>query len=370
VSSRNPRPPDGGPRRAVGAPGAAGWDEDALTRRFAELVGPPRGELVLGVGDDCAVLRPDPEEDLCWTVDSLEEGVDFRREWLSLEEVGARAVAVALSDIAAAGGRPLAVLFSLGSAGPAVAEELLGLFEGAARAARGWGVAVAGGDLTRRERGVGVTVSALGAVPRGRALLRSGARAGDEIWVTGRLGLARAGLRLLREVGREGALRENRAAFERYAHPSPRLAEGAWLSERAPISACLDLSDGAARDLSRLCAASRVAARLEAEAVLAAAALPGERGLQDALFGGEDFELLVTIPLGGLAEIAPEFSRRFDLPLTRIGEVLEGSGVVLRTERGERPLAAVGWDHVQGGEDHFGGERSRRSKGEGSPPEG
>ena len=321
-------------------------DEDALALRFAELLEPPRPPLVLGLGDDAAVLRLDPGEDLVWTVDALEEDVDFRREWLDAGGIGSRAVAATLSDIAAMGGRPLAVLLALASADPEPAAELLELFTGAARAAGRWGAVVAGGDVGRRRAGTGVYVTALGAVPHGEAWTRGGARPGDELWVTGRLGLARAGLRLLRELGKERATREAPDAVSRFLDPFPRLDEAAWLRDRVPVRACIDLSDGLARDLPRLCAASGVGARLDGAAVRSVSAEGGASGVREALLGGEDFELLLALPPGALRGAGSEFVRRFGLPLTRVGETLRERRITIRGPAGEEPLPAGGWDHL------------------------
>ncbi|MFN2433667.1 MAG: thiamine-phosphate kinase [Gemmatimonadota bacterium] len=320
-------------------------DEDVLTRAFAAIAPlPPEGVLLLGIGDDAAVLRPLPGEDLVWTVDSLEEGIDFERAWLDLEEAGGRAVGAALSDLAAMGARPLALLLALGSASEEAGRELLTLFRGAASAGERFGAAVAGGDLTHRERGAAVTVTALGAVPAGAAIRRSGARAGDELWVTGTLGAAAAGLRLLRSHGRARAAAEDPGAVERFVRPVPRLREGAWLLERSAVRAALDLSDGLARDLARLCAASRVGARLDEDALRRVAHRRDADGLRDALHGGEDFELLLAVAPGVAAGVAEDFRARFDLPLTRVGHFVSGSGVTVRGPSGEGPLPPEGFD--------------------------
>ncbi len=328
---------------------AGGWpsDEDALTRRFAELAGAASPPIALGIGDDCAVLRPDSGEDLLWSIDSQEEEVDFRREWMTLEEIGARAAAAALSDLAGSGARPLAILLSLGSAAADPAEELLALFRGAARIARSCGAAVVGGDVTRRARGVGVTVAVLGSAPRGAVLLRRGARPGDGIWVTGSLGLAAAGLSLLRDRGRSAAEIADAPAVERFVRPAPRIAEALWLRERGAAHAMLDLSDGLARDLSRLCAASGVGAVLEAESVLEAAAAAGESGLQNALHGGEDLELLLSAGSQSIAAFVKSFTELFGVGLTRIGEIRSAPGLYLRRAGREAPLIPAGWDHVR-----------------------
>jgi thiamine-monophosphate kinase len=279
-------------------------------------------------------------------VDALEEGVDFRRAWLRPEEVGARAVAVALSDLAGMAARPLAVLLVLGSAAPRPARELAALFRGAAAASRRWGAAVAGGDLTRRAAGAGVAVTALGAVPRAQGLRRSTAWPGDEVWVTGTLGLAARGLRLLQARGRRRAEADAPEAFARYARPVPRIAEAAWLAARAGLTAGMDLSDGLARDLARLCAESRLGAVLDEARVRESAAEPWDPDLDGALHGGDDYELLLTAPAGVLAPLAPEFERTFGVPLRRVGMVDAGPGLRLAGDGATRPLERGGWDHL------------------------
>jgi thiamine-monophosphate kinase len=320
--------------------------EDLLTRCFAQLAGPPAGELVVGIGHDCAVLRPAGGEDLVWSVDSQEEGLDFRREWSTAEEIGARAVAVALSDVAAAGGRPLAVLLSLASGEPDPADELQRLFEGALGQVTRWGGRLAGGDLSRRQTGISVTVSVLGAVPRGAAVLRSGALAGDELWVTGIPGLAATGRRVLEKLGRPAAERDYRPAVERFLRPEPRLEQASWLRERVSVHAALDLSDGLGRDLPRLCAASGVGARLDVAALTTL--VRGSEGLDldDALYGGDDYELLLAVPAGSVAGLAGEFSGAFGLQLTRVGEILREPALILSGPDGDRPLVPAGWDNV------------------------
>ncbi|HEY7529046.1 MAG TPA: thiamine-phosphate kinase [Gemmatimonadota bacterium] len=313
---------------------------------FREIAGPPSGTLLLGIGDDAAVLRPLPGEDLVWTVDALEEEVDFRREWLRPEEVGARAVAVTLSDLAGMAARPLAGLLVLGSAAPRPARELGALFRGAAAAARRWGAAVAGGDLTRRRWGAGIAVTALGAVPRAQGLRRSTAWPGDEIWVTGTPGLAARGLRLLGSRGRRRAEAEAPEAFARYVRPTPRLDEAGWLAARAGITAGIDLSDGLALDLGRLCAASRLGAVLDEALVREASAEPWDPDLRGALEGGDDYELLLTAPPGALGPLAAEFERAFRVPIRRVGETVAEAGLRIGGRGGTRPLARGGWDHL------------------------
>lgn len=332
-----------GPPPRGGSDGALDRDEDSLTARFRELAGAPGPGIALGMGDDASVLTATPGGDLVWTVDVLEEDVDFRRAWLTLEEVGGRAVGAALSDLAAMSARPWAVLLALGSAATDPAPELLALFRGAAAAAARFGASVAGGDLTRRTAGVGVAVTALGTLPAGTSLTRAGALAGDELWVTGEPGRAARGLGLLERLGRAAAEAADPAAVAAWVAPVPRLAEAEWLRERARPHAAIDLSDGLARDLARLCVASRVGARLEAAAFEA----EDETALQRMLTGGEDFELLLAGHPGVLKDVAADFTRDFGLAIRRVGEVTAGDGIVLRGGDGsERALDPEGWDHV------------------------
>jgi thiamine-monophosphate kinase len=333
-----------GPPPAGGSDETLARDEDSLTACFRELAGTLGPGIAIGIGDDASILPATPGRDLVWTVDVLEEEVDFRRAWLTLEEVGGRAVAAALSDLAAMSARPWAVLLALGSAAADPAPELLELFRGAAAAAARFGASVAGGDLTRRAAGVGVAVTAVGTLPAGTALTRSGALPGDELWVTGEPGHAARGLALLEQLGRAAAEARDPAAVAAWVAPVPRLAEAEWLRERTSPHAAIDLSDGLARDLARLCAASRVGARVEAAALEA----KDDADLRRALTGGEDFELLLSMHPGALRGVAADFTRDFGLALRRVGEVTAADGIVLRGGDGsERALDPEGWDHVR-----------------------
>jgi thiamine-monophosphate kinase len=303
--------------------------------------------LTLGIGDDAAVIRPAPGEDLVWTVDALEEEVDFRREWLSAREVGARAVLAAASDLAAMGARPLAVLLCLGSGAPEPGSELLQVFEGAAAAARDLEAIVAGGDLTRRAGGLGAAVTAIGAVPAGGAWTRAGARPGDELWVTGVVGRAARGLELLGRLGRRAAEADDPDAVRRWTAPVPRLAEARWLRRSVPVRAAIDLSDGLALDLARLAGASGAGARLDEAALREAVGGVEGTALEHALAGGEDFELLLAVAAGSLDRLSPDFTRELGTPIRRIGRVVTGEGVVVEGRTGRRPLSRAGWDHVR-----------------------
>lgn len=253
--------------------------------------------LIMGIGDDCAVYRPKPGEDLLFTADQSIEDVHFRAA-CPAGKIGERALARALSDIAAMGGQPRFCLISL--AAPRDVEWIKAFFRGLLRTAKRTGVALAGGDLASADR-VYCDVTICGAVERGKALRRDGARPGDSLWVSGRLG----------------------KSWERRIEP--RLELGRELLGRA--TACIDLSDGLALDLYRLAKASGVAAQIDR--------VPLVRGatMERALHGGEDYELLFTLPP---ARLGPRGT-------TRIGGVLRGRPGEIRCEG--RAIEPRGWDH-------------------------
>jgi thiamine-monophosphate kinase len=293
-------------------------------RRWAGA-GRPGGELALGIGDDCAIYRPrGAREELLFTTDLLVEDVHFRRATHPAAAVGHKALARGLSDIAAMGGRPRFCLLSL--ALPDWADEgwVRGFYGGLLHLARAAGAPLAGGDLGRSARLV-CDIVVCGSAPAGTALRRDGARAGDEIYVSGRLGASALGL----ATG-------HGAAWRRHLRPQPRLELGRFLRARLGATAAMDLSDGLSLDLGRLCRASGLAAAISAP--------PRFRGasLEQALHGGEDYELLFTVPA------ATRVPARFDAgPLTRIGVMQRGrAGEVLLDGV---PLAPLGWDPFRPG---------------------
>ena len=286
------------------------------------------GALAVGVGDDAAVIRPARGEQLVVSVDAAAEGVSFRREWLSSREIGYRAVTAALSDLAAMAAAPMGVLVAIAVASDAH-EELMELADGIADAVRAARSVIVGGNLTRAER-LSLTTTVLGSafVP----VTRSGARPGDLLYVTGRLGGPAAALRSF-EAGKDPSP-EVRA---RFATPVARLAEARWLAARG-VTAAIDLSDGLVGDAGHLAAASDVALEIQMERV---PVFPGA-SMEDALGGGEEFELL-------LAARSPlpdqEFSERFAVPITPIGRIVEGSRDVRVMRDGKRVATPKGYDH-------------------------
>jgi thiamine-monophosphate kinase len=294
-----------------------------LIDRVRRLIGQPQARgIVLGIGDDCAIFRPRGlGEDLLFTTDMLIEDIHFRRETHGAADVGWKALARGLSDIAAMGGEPRFCLLSLAAAGWTDQRWIDGFYRGLLRLAEMAGAPLAGGDFARAGKTM-CDVVVCGAAPRGKALRRDGARPGDVIFVSGRLGGSALGL-----ATRRGE------AWKRHRRPEPRLALGRFLREKLGATAAMDLSDGLSLDLHRLCLASRLAALIEPPPRFQGA------NLEQALHGGEDYELLFTVPPG--ANVPREFKGQ---PLTRIGEMRKGRpGTV---ELNGAPLSALGYDHL------------------------
>jgi thiamine-monophosphate kinase len=279
------------------------------------------------------VLRIPPGSEVLVTTDFCLEGVHFRREWHPPQSVGHRCLVRGLSDIAAMGGKPLAAFLSL--AVPASIEQrwIDGFMRGLLRLAADHGVVLAGGDSAESHAGVLADIILLGSVPRGRAVLRSGAKPGDSIYVTGELG--GSALALQRLIDRPGSKLSPRAN-QRHFFPEPRVALGMLLRRRRFATAMIDISDGLSTDLAHICEESRVGARLYAEALPRAPGTP----LELALNGGDDYELLFTA-----APRARLPAQLLGVRISRIGEITRRKGTVLVQHREQRPLVPRGWQH-------------------------
>ena len=313
--------------------------------------------LIKGVGDDAAVFRQRAGFDTVITADMLVEGVDFRlgAGWSSARDLGHKALAVSLSDVAAMGARPLFCLLSVGvprarwRAG--FAEEF---YRGVLDVAGPFGVRVIGGDTSRTPAHVVVDSVVLGETRKGRAVTRGGARAGDQIFVTGSLGGAAAGLRILeRRAERNRRTRDERALVTRQKRPTPRVEWGALLGEEGLATALIDLSDGLSSDLAHVCRESGVGARIESallplDARLAAAGFDADEALALALDGGEDFELLFTVSPRKLSRLPREVA---GVPVARVGEVTAARGRVTLVggDGRARRLRPGGFEHFRRG---------------------
>jgi len=331
---------------APATPLGPGGEFERLRAVFARL-GPRLGD----VGDDAALVSVDGAA-LALSCDLSVEGRHFRRQWLTPEEIGWRAGAAALSDLAAVAAEPLGVLAAVGIPEGGEGEFLEALMDGLAGAAERCGARVWGGDLVRASE-VTVDVTVVGRATR--PVRRRGAGVGDGVWVTGALGGPAAAIAAWESGAVPVPLHR-----QRFARPLPRVAESWWLRDHG-ATAMLDISDGLVGDAGHLAAASGVGVEIEvervpvvgevgevggeAEAAEAAAAAGLSRGLRFALQGGEEYELLVALPASfGEAEV-PEFEHRFRLALTRVGTVREGAGVTVL--RGGQPI------DVGGGFSHF-----------------
>jgi thiamine-monophosphate kinase len=294
--------------------------EMEFVKRLRRRVRLPAGSgVVLGIGDDCAIYRPrGSSEDLLFTTDLLIEDVHFRRSTHRARDIGWKALARGLSDIAAMGGGPRFCLVSLAIA-PYCDQRWIDHFY---RGLLSLGVPLAGGDVARADK-LMCDIVVAGAVPSGKALRRDGAREGDAIYVSGALGGSALGLETRRGK-----------AWIRHLHPEPRMALGRFLRERLHAHTAMDLSDGLSLDLSRMCRASGLAAEIGAPPVF-----PGAT-LDQALHGGEDYELLFTVAPG--TRVPGTFQ---DLPLTRIGAMCKGrvGAVMLDGKR----LPPLGYDHLR-----------------------
>jgi thiamine-monophosphate kinase len=280
----------------------------------------PASGLVLGIGDDCAIYRPKgSREDLLLTTDLLIEDVHFRRNTHSAADLGWKCLARGLSDIAAMGGEPRFCLVSLAVPAWAHAGWVAGFYRGLLRLANREKTELAGGDLARSEKAA-CDIVVGGSAPHGRALRRDGARAGDAIYVSGALGGSAMGF--VKGFGK---------AWKRHLRPEPRLAAGRFVRQRLRATAAMDLSDGLSLDLARLCEASGLRAEIAPPP-----RYPGAT-LEQALHGGEDYELLFTVP--PRVKVPMEFE---GLPLTRIGTMRRGKAGV---DLNGAPLPALGWDH-------------------------
>ncbi len=306
------------------------------------------GDVRVGLGDDAAVLKLDGDREWVLSCDASIEDVHFRLATHPADSVGYKSLMRAASDLAAMGAQPRYFLLTISLPAKLTGRWLDDFLRGMARAARSLGIRAIGGDTTSGAN-VSIDVTVIGELASGRAVTRSGARIGDYIYVSGKLGRAELGLELTLAGRRPDAV--VREFVVAHLYPKARIELGAWLAKRGVASAMMDLSDGFSTDLARLCKASGVGARIE-RAVIPRVRIPADAAkklaipkvdpLYLALHGGEDYELLFTVPERKLKLLrrAPGFSR-----LAQIGRIIRGNKVLLRHQNGtESPLRAAGWD--------------------------
>lgn len=295
-----------------------------------------------GIGDDCAVLRLLPGRDSLITTDFTLEGIHFRRDWHPAESVGHRCLARGLSDIAAMGGEPVAVFLSL-----ALPRDLPQSWVG--RFARSLialtekhGAMLAGGDTAESPNGILADIIVVGTVPKGKAILRSGARPGDRIFVSGELGGSAAAVVAMRARPKK---KLNPRDYRRHFYPEPRIELGRILRERGLATAMIDTSDGLSTDLAHICEESGVGAELDAALIPRAFVGTSARevDLDLALHGGEDYELLFTAPPG--RRVPRQIA---GVALTQIGEITRARGIFVTNAKGVAyELHPQGWEHFR-----------------------
>jgi len=310
----------------------------------------PSGSILVGIGDDASVLRVPKNRDLLCTTDFSLEGVHFRRDWHPPESVGHRCLARGLSDIAAMGGDPIAAFLSLALPAKLPQSWVDGFLKGFLFLAKRFNVPLAGGDTAESPAGVLADIVVLGSVRhsptsrksgerRGTAVLRSAARSGDRIFVSGQLGSSAAALALLRS-GKRFTPKD----FPRYFFPEPRIDVGRALREKRIATSMIDLSDGLSTDVSHLCEESGLGAEIWQGSIPHANVGKGRQvALKCALHGGEDYELLFTA--------APKTrvpSKIAGVQITEIGQITRGPQIILREASGATAkLEPRGWEHFR-----------------------
>jgi thiamine-monophosphate kinase len=304
----------------------------------------------IGPGDDAAVVKPPRGQREALTTDALVDGVHFDQAFVPPDAIGHRALAVNLSDLAAMGAEPRAALLSLALPDALAVATVDGILDGFLSHAATHGTTLLGGNITRTPGPLVINVTVIGAVrPRG-ALTRSGARPGDEIYVTGALGDAAAGLAMLRTSA--AAATAESVCVRRYLRPEPRVRAGLQLSHHGAASSCVDLSDGLADGLRQLARASGVGVEIQSDALpVSSEARASHEGagtdvVAAALGGGDDYELLFTVRPRHRGRLRGARRRIGDLPITRIGVVTRGLELVVRDASGSRSLPH-GFEHFR-----------------------
>ena len=319
--------------------------EKPLLRRIRRAAARQRKGIGLGIGDDCAVLRLPRGHEALITTDFSLEGVHFRRDWHPADAIGHRCLTRGLSDIAAMGGIPQAAFLSLALPAGLPQKWVDRFISGLLKLADRYSVLLAGGDTAQSPQGIMADIVVLGSVPSGKAIMRSGAKLGDLIYVTGNLGSSHDALTQLRD-GKH--LRPQ--SHLKHFYPEPRLAIGQFLREKKLASAMIDISDGLSTDLAHICEESKVGAVLYADALANVESARSKQrfvsqhdpAASSALHGGDEYELVFTaardrrIP-GHIAGV----------PITRIGEIVRGNDMKLVVNGKSRLLKPRGWEHFR-----------------------
>ena len=312
-------------------------------------------ENQVGIGDDCAVLNSSRDEKIrtLVTTDLLMERVHFKTSYFSAEEIGHKAIAVNLSDIAAMGGRPTAAFLSIALTSRLSTEWVEDFSRGFLDLCRQFDVPLLGGDTSSSKKDIVVSVTVLGKADHDHVKLRGDAKPGDRIFVTGTLGDSAAGFELLND-GKAGLLDDDEQLFlvECHKRPAPSVNEGAWLGRQASVHAMIDLSDGLAADAGHLSRSSALGLNINLDQIPISDAFKkytgqdAEKAMKLALGGGEDYHLLFTVSDSDAENIADSYQNRFETPLYEIGKVTDQhKGVAYYRNNRPFDLSVAGFDH-------------------------
>ncbi|HYK52003.1 MAG TPA: thiamine-phosphate kinase [Candidatus Eremiobacteraceae bacterium] len=320
--------------------------EDALIATIIEACGAPARPLRVGIGDDAAAWKPNPHHLALVTTDMLVDDVHFRTRDTRASLIGRKALAKSLSDIAAMGGRPVLAVIALGVTADLDEAWYRSFYDGMGSLARSTRCAIAGGDIVRAPA-LTIAVTVIGEVRRTSMRLRSGARVGDVIAVTGALGLAAGGLQIIDSGTPRERFDELVMAYEQ---PRPRIDDGVFLGSRRAVHALMDISDGISTDLRRMARASNVDAVIEPDSLFVHEALRrvDSDPLDLILNGGDDYELIASVDARAFEYVARTFNARFGRPLRAVGRFEPGGGNVWLDRKGKRePLEPGGYDHLR-----------------------
>ncbi len=302
--------------------------------------------VLLGIGDDAAAVRISKGKMLLATTDLLTDGIHFDLRYISFFQLGAKALLVNISDIAAMAGIPKYVLIAIAVPDYIKLEELNELYAGIKKTASSYNVAIIGGDTSGSKHSLTINITLLGEAKEGKIITRDGARLGDKIFVTGTLGDSSAGLELLKKVKRRGYL------IERHLLPTPRVKEGLFLSNNRLATSMIDISDGLSTDLNHICEQSRVGAIIYEDKIPLSKELKKaelkKSPLDYALSGGEDYELLFTVKARDIKKVYNAISKG-RLSATMIGEITEmKKGSLIVDSKGQKmPLLPTGFNHFR-----------------------
>ena len=324
--------------------------EFGLIDRIQNVLGDQRHGFPLGIGDDAAVLPAQGDREIVVASDAMVEGVHFDRNYFSLEDLGWKSLAVNLSDLAAMAAEPLAALVSIALPDTWTVSDVDAVYSGLRECSETFGCPVIGGDTTRSLSGCCIAVFVIGALKKGSAIIRSGARAGDLIYVTGELGGARTGFEVLSSAGRKQDYPES---MRRFLRPDPRLNQAGRLKDLSVITAMIDISDGLGSDITRLCEQSGLGCTLFADQFPISSeckrwSAEKRKNPQDFVMeSGEEYELLFTLD----PEMACDLDKKSgteDIQVTKIGEMTESPGDRrLVIGKKNRPIGDMGWNHFR-----------------------